>query len=190
MTQVDTVDILETLGMIRNGINILDLGCFIGNWAKTIYEKGYEVSYTGLDCNKFSLAKARNRVPSYTFTHLDVFNLSYNPQGKFKADEIKLPIGDSSMDLIICHSLFTHLGDFSNATNYLQEIKRVLKPGGSLWITFFQSPPNPIDYSTKRTVYSTDQIAELLKDFRYIYADGGNSEDYNDQLMIGAVYES
>lgn len=59
----------------------------------------------------------------------------------FEADALTLPIADRSLDLI------TIAFGFRNLTNYrggLQELFRVLRPGGMVAILEFSQPPNPL----------------------------------------------
>jgi demethylmenaquinone methyltransferase / 2-methoxy-6-polyprenyl-1,4-benzoquinol methylase len=69
-----------------------------------------------------------------------------------EGDAMRLPLPDRSLDLI------TVAFGFRNLTNYrkgLEEFRRVLKPGGTLAILEFSTPPNPLFrafygfYSTK-----------------------------------------
>lgn len=183
---VDTVNTLEALGMIQDGVNILDVGCGPANWGRTILDKGYKVKYLGLDCQPGPAMKC---YPGLTVKHIDVYNSMYNPGGLIFPQEVVFPAGRGSMDLVIAHSLFTHLGNYANADSYMFQIERVLKPGGYLWITFFQAPPNQPSSSTRRTVYTERQIAMLMTQFTYIKSQGGFTDAYHDQLMIGARYD-
>ena len=59
----------------------------------------------------------------------------------FEADALHLPIDEGSLDLA------TIAFGFRNLTNYragLAELRRVLKPGGTLAILEFSTPPNPL----------------------------------------------
>jgi demethylmenaquinone methyltransferase/2-methoxy-6-polyprenyl-1,4-benzoquinol methylase len=59
----------------------------------------------------------------------------------FEADALQLPIADASLDLV------TTAFGFRNLTNYragLRELRRVLKPGGSVGILEFSTPPNAL----------------------------------------------
>jgi demethylmenaquinone methyltransferase / 2-methoxy-6-polyprenyl-1,4-benzoquinol methylase len=59
----------------------------------------------------------------------------------FEADALQLPLADASLDLA------TIAFGFRNLTNYhsgLLELRRILKPGGTLAILEFSTPPNPL----------------------------------------------
>jgi demethylmenaquinone methyltransferase / 2-methoxy-6-polyprenyl-1,4-benzoquinol methylase len=58
-----------------------------------------------------------------------------------EADALQLPIADASFDLV------TTAFGFRNLTNYrdgLRELRRILKPGGTLAILEFSTPPNAL----------------------------------------------
>lgn len=59
----------------------------------------------------------------------------------FEADALQLPVADASLNLV------TTAFGFRNLTNYrggLMELRRVLKPGGTLAILEFSTPPNAL----------------------------------------------
>lgn len=59
----------------------------------------------------------------------------------FEADALQLPVADASLDLV------TTAFGFRNLTNYrdgLLELRRILKPGGTLAILEFSTPPNAL----------------------------------------------
>lgn len=186
--RIDTLDTLVSLNMIKSGMNVLDVGCGPGNWAVDFIERGYKLNYIGIDnqvaCKKVFEEKVTD--PSYKFITIDAQAAYYNWMGKMLSKDVVFPIEDDWADLVVCHSLFTHLGKFANSKNYISEIKRILKSGAYLWITFFQSPPNLVDNSIRRTVYSCEQIGEIMDGFDIFYKNGGDTDGYNDQLMIGA----
>ena len=184
---VDTFDILESSGMIKDGMNVLDVGCSVGYWADTILAKGYKVNYIGLDVSLIRIHQNEHRFREtpYRFYHINALNKMYNPIGKIQQDKVKFPVANYWADLVICHSLFTHLGPFPNAAHYMGEIKRVSKPQSFLWITFFQYPPNEPNYETERTVYTAHQIESLCHESNVLHISGGKTTDYNDQLMLG-----
>jgi len=182
---IDTVDTLIDLGILHNEQKVLDVGCGSGNWAVDFIERGLEVEYVGLDCQPICRKEfeARVKSPNYNFHLMNVQSFIYNPTGLLQSKNVEFPIKSSSQDLVICHSLFTHLGRYANAERYMEEIRRVLKPGGFLWITFFLSPPNDVDYRTRRSVYTVLEVDKLISSFTKLYSNGGESTGYNDQRM-------
>ena len=71
------------------------------------------------------------KFPNFHFTWADVFNGYYNPKGKSKPHEYKLPYESDSFDLVIAYSVFTHMLR-DETENYFSEISRVLKHGGTI----------------------------------------------------------
>ena len=65
-----------------------------------------------------------------------IHNAQYNPRGKQRACEYVFPYGDKSFDVALAASLFTHLRPFEGE-RYLEEVSRVLRPGGRLLGTWF-----------------------------------------------------
>jgi demethylmenaquinone methyltransferase/2-methoxy-6-polyprenyl-1,4-benzoquinol methylase len=57
----------------------------------------------------------------------------------FEADALQLPLADASFDLITCAFGFRN---FANYRKGLEELRRVLRPGGMLAILEFSQPPN------------------------------------------------
>jgi demethylmenaquinone methyltransferase/2-methoxy-6-polyprenyl-1,4-benzoquinol methylase len=60
------------------------------------------------------------------------------PAAFFEADALQLPFADSAFDLVTSAFGFRNLANYESA---LREIRRVLKPGGTLAILEFSEPP-------------------------------------------------
>lgn len=120
---------------------VLDLGCGFGRMAipltKYLTKAGY---YIGLDVSKEAIewgtAHITSLFPNFSFGLIDVWNKNYNPGGKIKGSEYKIPFGTDSFDFVFLTSVFTHM-IADEMENYLSEISRVLKPKGTCLITFF-----------------------------------------------------
>lgn len=178
------ISTLDQLDFFKEGACLLDLGCNDGHFASFFHNR---VKYVGFDINKCAVLKAALRFPEEKFYCSDVYNELYNPDGKISAEEVKLPFKDESFDLVIAKSVFTHLGTFKAAENYMSEIKRCLKPGGKAFLTFFSSPPNEISESILRTVYLGREIDALLMGMEIIYTKVPETTEFNDQLELIAV---
>jgi len=94
----------------------------------------------------------------------DVINVDFYPfmNVDIVADIGKLPFADNSIDAVICESVLEHVKD---PLAIVSEIKRVLKPGGLVYVTApfiagFHSSPN--DYYR----WSKEGMKELMKDFK------------------------
>jgi SAM-dependent methyltransferase len=70
------------------------------------------------------------------FGHLDVRNERYNPGGAMAADEATFEVSDGVVDVAVLTSVFTHMYA-AEIVRYLDELRRVLRPGGRALTTFF-----------------------------------------------------
>jgi len=138
--------------------DMLEIGCGEGRGVSLLKEK--VKSYTGLD-------KIQEVVDVLSAAH---------PQAEFKQAVIPpLPFADASFDSIISFQVIEHIKDDKK---YLQEIARVLKPGGIALIT----TPN-IKMSLSRNPwhireYTADQLKDLCnKDFNKVEMKGVSGND-------------
>lgn len=141
---------------------ILDVGSGIGRMAVPfvdfLSEKG---SYEGFDLVNEGIEWCQNRIakedPRFHFQHVDIENKLYNPKGKILAHEFVFPFEDNSFDFIFLTSVFTHMMP-EEVEQYLQEIARVLKPGGQSFITYFL-----LDDTAKANI----EAGKSHKDFKF-----------------------
>lgn len=128
-------------GEINPESKILDVGSGIGSAAVGLTEflsDGGE--YHGFDIDKMQVDWCTSNISSkfnnFHFKHADVKNFNYNPNGKFESKTFKFPYEDNYFDFVYLLSVFTHMYT-PDMENYLQEISRVVKPGGKTFITYF-----------------------------------------------------
>jgi len=131
----------KELGQLKPNHKVLEVGSGIGRMAIPL--TGYlseEGEYRGLDIVsdgiKWCHKKITPRFPNFQFQLADVYNNLYHPKGKHKAEEYAFPYPDNHFDFIFLTSVFTHMLPVE-LENYLAQISRVLKPGGSCLITYF-----------------------------------------------------
>lgn len=94
----------EFVALNSRSFQLLDLGCGTGFYTRNLF-KEKNIQKTGVDISKVAIAKAAVKDKEATYIIGSVFNLA---------------IADSSVDLLI--NIFSPLS--------LEELKRVLKPGG------------------------------------------------------------
>lgn len=119
--------------------SVLDIGCGVGRIALAL--TGYTTGrYEGFDVLRPAIDWCRGsitpRYPNFRFTHADVWNPMYNPDGKVCGDDFQFPYTDSAFDFAFATSVFTHMltGEMSQ---YLVELRRVLASGGRAMVTFY-----------------------------------------------------
>jgi SAM-dependent methyltransferase len=119
--------------------DVLDVGSGIGRmavplagWLEGRYE-GFDIVRDGIDWCRAAITA---RHPNFGFTHVDVHNGEYNPAGALRADEFGFPYDDASFDFAYLTSVFTHLLP-PELTHYLAELGRVVRPGGTVFATYF-----------------------------------------------------
>ena len=96
------------------GLRVLEIGCGLGTDGAQFAKAG--AYYAGVDLTEAAIELARKR-----------FELS-GLEGEFRvADAEKLDFTDESFDLVYSHGVLHHTPDTARA---VQEIHRVLKPGG------------------------------------------------------------
>ena len=119
---------------------VLDIGSGMGRSAIALtrylnsegkYE-GFDVVKRGVDwCSK----NISSRYSNFQFNYVPLNNDLYRPTGN--APEVfRFPYPDDTFNLIIVNSVFTHMVA-KEVENYFSEMTRVLKKGGSTYITFF-----------------------------------------------------
>ncbi len=124
--------------------NVLDFGCGDSRYRALIEKKN---KYTGLDIKENSFPKESKAA--------DVF-----------WDDKTLPFEDESFDIIICTEVLNQVDDIDNTIN---ELKRVLKKGGKLFITMvfiFGEQDIPYDF-TRFTSFGIKKIFEK-KNFKVV----------------------
>ena len=97
---------------------------------------GENGKYMGIDVSKEYIEFCRTHYPDsrFEFIHLETNNAYYSP-GKGDS-RLGWPIASNTVDFTTALSVWTHFNE-NDATFYLKEINRVLKPGGKAIVTFF-----------------------------------------------------
>jgi ubiquinone/menaquinone biosynthesis C-methylase UbiE len=135
---------------------VLEIGCGTGRLPIGILStvgdiavyRGVDVSQTAINWCKRHIQK---RHPNFRFLHINVRNDRYNPKGRKELKDNVLPFDDKSFDVIYLYSVFSHLSE-EDVNEYLAEFKRVLTPGGKVFVTLFVEDDvpsfeeNPSDY--------------------------------------------
>ncbi len=139
------LQVLTGVGGLRPDERVLDVGCGPGRVARVLTQylseggsyEGFDVVPAAIDWCQRTIAA---RHPNFRFTHVDIRNQSYNPQGAIEPAEFVFPYPDEDVDFAFLISVFTHMLP-EDMERYLREIQRVLRPGGRCLMTFFLLNP-------------------------------------------------
>jgi SAM-dependent methyltransferase len=131
------------LGGLARDARVLDIGCGIGRMARPLagfLDAAAGGAYDGFDVNPAGIAWCRDHYgsdhPNFAFVVADLFNSRYNPGGSQSASAFTFPYDDGTFGFALATSVFTHLLE-GEADRYLGEAARTLKPGGTLFATWF-----------------------------------------------------
>jgi len=116
---VQTVDFSHF--RLHPGDRVLDLGCGEGRHVISAYLEA-EVDAVGVDLCLEDLRRTQEKYAE--------FAAGQSPGSSFtlaSANALSLPFADASFDKVICSEVLEHIPDYRGA---LQEIDRILKPGG------------------------------------------------------------
>ncbi|MCD6115360.1 methyltransferase domain-containing protein [bacterium] len=115
-----TQDLVKLSHLIKPGERILDIGCANGRFCELVFQR--RAKYWGIDVSEKMISIARRRYPKAKF---------------FVSDFLSFPFGKNFFDKVYCLSVFHHIPSKKFRIKFLQEIKRVLKPGGIVILTIW-----------------------------------------------------
>lgn len=110
----------SVLHLLLDGSKILDLGCGNGSLCKNLAEKGFETY--GIDCSVEAIdnAKESDKKTQYLVT-----------------DASELPFQNNFFDFVIIKAVFTVIPDSDTRNKVMNEVYRVTKKGGLVYIADF-----------------------------------------------------
>nr|WP_307990709.1 class I SAM-dependent methyltransferase [uncultured Niameybacter sp.] len=104
---------------------ILDIGCGPGRYSLALLERGYKVSLLDLSQNELDIAKKK------------ITEKGYEAEGYYCQSAMELDgFEDNSFDGILVMGPMYHLHGKENRRHVLEEVKRILKPGGKALIAY------------------------------------------------------
>jgi SAM-dependent methyltransferase len=124
---------------LRPEHRVLDIGSGIGNLAIGLldYLRG---GYDGLEIHTDAVAWCQKtitpRYPGFRFHRADLASRAYNPRGAQSSSTYSFPFPDRTFDFALLYSVFTHMLP-ADVERYVQEISRVLAPGGVCVASYF-----------------------------------------------------
>jgi SAM-dependent methyltransferase len=132
------------LGALRPGETVLDLGCGDGWLTRRIAAAGVRV--TGVEVAEAALARARSAAPEVDFRLAPI--------------DGPLPLDDAGFDVVWSSEVIEHVADTGT---WLNEIRRVLRPGGRLLLT------TPSHGRLRILLGGIERFSEPLGDHLHLY---------------------
>ena len=138
---------------VQDGWTMLDVGCGGGFTIRRLLKLSKDAQVYGIDISEESVAKARK-------VNADILNKQvFITQGSAE----KLPYGDGKFDLVTAVETVYF---WPNLPGCLQEVRRVLKPGGkfAILVEVVDSDSKWTNIVEGMTAYTPEQIKTLLDD--------------------------
>jgi len=180
------------LADLQPDAHVLDVGCEFGRVAYSLaHYLEPTARYEGFDILgeliEWAQQSISTRFPNFTFRKANIFNKWYNPKGALKAVDYRFPYEDASFDLIFLTSVFTHMQG-TEVRHYLDEICRVLRPGGRCLTTCFL-----LDAESERLIRKGKSTQNLVHPFDDCYASNTkapeNAIGFKENLLLGWIAE-
>jgi len=131
---------------VKSGDRILDMGCGFGRHAYEALRRGHSVVACDLGFEELKQVRAVAGV-MYEQGEIEPPIVIETTNG----DATRLPFADDSFDRIICSEVMEHI---DNDLAALNELERVLNPGGTLAITIPSRFPEKICWSLSDNYYA------------------------------------
>lgn len=196
---VADVDRLVSLAGLEAHSRLLDFGCGAGRLGIGIVERLGRIGlYHGVDVQGGLIRWASNHIgrrDGFEFTSVDNENSRYNPTGEVRGS---IPVTSSTFDVAYCYSVFSHMRR-QDAHLYLEELVRVLRPGGHAFLTAFVEDGVPDDVENPRDYggvvwqgdlhcvrFNRDSFEELLGDVGLCITRFEHGQETNGQSLYVA----
>lgn len=125
---------------------VLDVGCGEGYFSERLHEsllnRGGVPMVTGIDISPTAIKKAKNLFNGINFMVLDIRKENLNKQ----------------FDLVVCKEIMWYV--FSELEQVIQNLKRMTKPDG--WLYISQSFPETNEYVGKEVIKSPNHLMEIF----------------------------
>jgi tRNA (cmo5U34)-methyltransferase len=144
-----------------NITRILDIGCGAGNNTIRLlreYSKPFDCDLNDLSHNM--LCRARDRVSRETTGSVTLL------EGDFRTSDLS----DGSYDVVIAAAVLHHLRDDSDWVSAFTKVFKLLRPGGSFWITDL-------------VAHETPNVQEMMWNRYGSYLEGLQGEDYRQKVF-------
>ncbi len=148
------LDILNESGRaLKAGERVLDFGCSGGRMIRWLRDYSANCEIWGTDISAEHIIWCRQ----YLSPHFNFLTSTTLPH---------LPFEDRYFDLIYSGSVFTHIEDLADA--WLLEMRRILKPGGRLYVTIHDGSTIRIlererDHALSKALLADEKYREYVK---------------------------
>lgn len=151
--------------LCKKGASILDVACGPGRDVRYFMDKGYKV--IGIDYSRGMIREARKRTPRGDFREMDMQRLDFD---------------DETFDGLWVKSVIHHLPK-KEAEKAVREFRRVLKPGGVLFISSYLGKGhrittydgNPREYF----MYGKSELNDMLRRMSFRIIKSSTRKDYD-----------
>ncbi|HXG94844.1 MAG TPA: class I SAM-dependent methyltransferase [Blastocatellia bacterium] len=137
---------------IQPGHHILDIGCGTGSLVILIKQLYPDAITVGLDPDPKALARAKRKAERAAVSIQ--FDEGFSDE---------LPYGDASFDRVFSSFMFHHLEE-NEKEKTLSEVRRVLKPGGSLHLLDFGGPKHGGSGILARLFHASHRLKDNSED--------------------------
>lgn len=131
---------------LKDGDTVLDLGCGEGRHLHAMYHAA-QVHAVGVDLGFDDVKKTLNGFRSFPDLEGDFLRFSGSV-----ANALQLPFGDDTFDVVVCSEVLEHIPDYKQAIN---EITRILKPGGKLAVSVPRRWPEKVCWALAEGYHNT-----------------------------------
>lgn len=148
--------------------NVLDIGCGAGNNTLKLLDAHGDFNATLLDISEPMLERAEERVRAATSGNVRVIH----------QDLRQAELADESFDVILAAAVLHHLREDDDWQAAFEKIYRILKPGGSVWITDLVSHETAAVQAmmwARYGDYLIDMKDEAYRDHVFAYVDKEDS---------------
>jgi len=131
--------LIDQLGLVKPGDRVLDIGCGPGAMVSGLLDRaGREGSYVGFDVHRPSIEWCQRLYREDPRCRFELARVAspYATPGGGPVENYSFPVDDEESDFVLAKSVFTHL-EPGEATRYLAETRRALRPGRTATITAF-----------------------------------------------------
>lgn len=114
----DLKPLIKNYCKIKNGMDILDIGCGTGSFTRYLADDDDNLKITGVDNDTFFIENAKK------------FALEKGLSDRLNflvGDACEIPLSDNSFDVVVSHTFLTSI---KNPKKALEEMKRVVRNGG------------------------------------------------------------